>query len=66
MTPTQFRTAITALGLKPTSAALALGVDQRTVRRYLDGTRPVPKTVEILLGMIARYCEATPATGGEG
>jgi hypothetical protein len=43
MTPAQYEKAVAALGLTTKDeAAELLGVDVRTIERYLDGSRSVP------------------------
>jgi DNA-binding transcriptional regulator YiaG len=49
MTPTDIRSTIAALGLTTAGAARVLGVDERTVRRWLDGTRVMPEPCRRLL-----------------
>jgi len=49
LTPQQFRTALKRLGLNQVAAAKQLGVDPRTVRRWLAGDRKIPEPVVILL-----------------
>jgi hypothetical protein len=45
--------ALERLGLSHANAAKLLGVDSRTSRRYADGTRPIPRTVENLLKIVS-------------
>lgn len=56
MTPLEYRTAIAALGLSQVKAAVALGVDQRTSRRWATGRSRIPRSVELLL----RAMQASP------
>lgn len=42
MTPEEYEDAIAALGLTQTSSAKLLGVDARTVRRWVAGDRDIP------------------------
>ena len=49
MTPQQLRQALKRLGLKQTHAAERLGVDPRTVRRWVAGDRRIPAPVAILV-----------------
>jgi plasmid maintenance system antidote protein VapI len=36
-------------GLSNAAAAKALGINERTIRKYIYGENPVPKTVELAL-----------------
>ena len=45
MTPHEFRAAREALGLSAAKLAAELGVDPRTIRRWLSGDQPVPELV---------------------
>ena len=54
MTPSDFRDQIDRLGLSTTGAARLLGVEDRSIRRYLDGTRAIPEPVRRLLWAIER------------
>lgn len=49
MTPAAFRTALDRLGLTQSEAARRLGVDPRTVRRWIAGDRKIPGPVAVLL-----------------
>jgi DNA-binding transcriptional regulator YiaG len=49
VTPSDLRSTIAALGLTTAGAARVLGVDERTVRRWLDGTRVMPEPCVRLL-----------------
>ncbi len=49
LTPQQFRATLKRLGLNQVAAAKQLGVDPRTVRRWLAGDRKIPEPVVILL-----------------
>jgi transcriptional regulator with XRE-family HTH domain len=53
MTGEQYRKAAEALGLTRELAAETFGVSERTIRRWIAGTSPVPKSVEALLDMLA-------------
>ncbi len=45
MTPHEFREARDKLGLSAAKLAAELGVDPRTIRRWLSGDQPVPELV---------------------
>ncbi len=47
MTPTDLRTAARDLGLSGRALARELGINERTYRRYLDGSLPIPRKVEL-------------------
>jgi hypothetical protein len=49
MTPTDFRAALTRLGLSQVGAARALGITDRSVRRYASGAQPVTRLVQLAL-----------------
>ena len=49
MTPDQFRDTLRRLGLPQVRAATLLGVDGRTVRRWVGGERPIPEMVARVL-----------------
>ena len=49
MSPEQFREAVAALGLSQRAAALALEVDERTVRKWALGERAVPGPARVAL-----------------
>lgn len=52
MTAPEFRTAILALGHTQRSFARHVGVDERSVGRWARGDVPVPRWVEVLLGLM--------------
>lgn len=49
MSPSQFNTALTKLGLSQMEASRMLGIDDRTVRRYAAGDARIPVTLAKLL-----------------
>ena len=49
MTPGQLRTALRHLSLSQRGLARRLGVDQRTVTRWIAKDAPVPEAVRLLL-----------------
>lgn len=55
MTPTALRATLAALGLTQAEAAHMLGVDERTIRRWLAGERKIPEPAARLLGLIEAY-----------
>ena len=65
MTPTDLRATAAALGLPGRGLARALGVNERTYRRWLDGSTPIPRRVELhCLEMVKHY--ALGVTGPSG
>ena len=61
MTPSELRSAFKAAGLPLYRAAKLLGVDPRTVRRWVQdagtpGYRPVPPMVVMILTLMDRMC----------
>jgi hypothetical protein len=59
MTPADLRATAAALGLSGRGLARALGVNERTYRRWYAGTTPIPHTV-------ALACEALIARQASG
>jgi DNA-binding transcriptional regulator YiaG len=59
MTAEEYRDLIAALGLSQVAAAILLGVDERTSRRWASGEREIPPPVARFL----RYLLATGTTG---
>lgn len=53
MTPADFRAALARAGLTQRGAARALGINERTVRRYAAGY-PVPTVVWLALKALAQ------------
>ena len=49
MTPFELREALAAISMHQTVFARALAVDERTVRRWVAGERPIPPFVPRLL-----------------
>lgn len=49
MTPDAFKAALRGLHMAQTTFARAVGVNDRTVRRWASGESPVPPTVVVLL-----------------
>jgi transcriptional regulator with XRE-family HTH domain len=47
VTGDNLRTAARALNLSGRALARELGINERTYRRYLDGSLPIPRTVEL-------------------
>lgn len=47
MTPTQLEAWMKSLGLNKIKAAKEIGISRRTLDTYLDGTYPIPRTVEL-------------------
>ena len=54
MTPDQLRDLLTRAGLSQRGAARELGIDERTMRRYVAGDLPVPRVVELALTALLR------------
>jgi hypothetical protein len=65
MTPDQFRASLATLGLSPRGFADALHVEDRTVRRWLDGTRSIPEWVPVIIDLLA-YQSRSLNTNGSG
>ena len=49
MTPAEFKSALAALGLSQMRAARILGIDGRSIRRYVKGERGISESTAILL-----------------
>jgi hypothetical protein len=45
MTPKQLQAALDKLGLSQVKGAKALGINERTMRRYIAGELPIPRIV---------------------
>ena len=52
MTPAQFRSALKKLDISQVKIADALGIDQRTARRYAAGDADIPEPVAIILRLL--------------
>lgn len=46
MTATQLKRALAKAGLSQRGAAKALDINERTMRKYVAGDAPIPRTVE--------------------
>lgn len=55
MTPEQFKQACQALGLTESKLAKAIGLSDRTIRRYKSGEWPVNEQTKIILGYMLKY-----------
>lgn len=51
MTPAALKSALAALGIKERGLARALGVEEKTVRRWTRGERGVPASLSLLLSL---------------
>jgi plasmid maintenance system antidote protein VapI len=49
MTALQLRRLLDRAGLSQRGAAKALEINERTMRKYVSGDSPIPKTVELAL-----------------
>jgi hypothetical protein len=54
MTPTQYRAAITKLGLSQEGSGLWLGLSARQGQRYANGEQEIPEPVAKLLRLMIR------------
>ncbi len=66
MQPNDLRTASRALNLSGRALARELGINERTYRRYLDGSLPIPLVIEKLIGHMIWAQEMRAAQGGAG
>lgn len=55
MTPTDLRATITRLGLSQVGAAKVLGIDDRTMRRWIAGEREISPPAILALRMMVNY-----------
>ena len=55
MTGDEFQEAIDALGLTQVESAAMLGVNGRTVRRWIGDDAPIPHPVVIVLGLMRKF-----------
>lgn len=53
MTPATLTTWMTRLGLNKAQAATSLGIARTTLDRYLAGSKPIPKLVELACRALA-------------
>ena len=61
MTPDVLRETLARLGISHTGAARLLGIDARTMRRWLSGSTDVPEIASRLLGLLVRDPSAIDA-----
>jgi DNA-binding transcriptional regulator YiaG len=54
VTADALRTALSRLGLSQAAFAHYIGVHRLTVLHWLDGTYPVPRTVEVIIELLER------------
>jgi len=52
MTALQLKRALQKAGLSQRGAAKALGINERTMRRYISGEQPIPRVVEYALNWL--------------
>lgn len=57
MTALQLQRLLDRSGLSQRSAAKALEINERSMRRYCSGEQPVPKTIELALLYLASQGE---------
>jgi plasmid maintenance system antidote protein VapI len=55
MSPTELRRTLAAAGLSQRGAARELKLNERTVRSYVSGRKPIPLTVELALKWIVEH-----------
>jgi len=61
MTALQLQRLLDRAGLSQRGAAKALEINERTMRKYVAGDAPIPKTVELALLYLASHsAEGTP------
>lgn len=53
MSPDELRTALSRLSLSQSAAARTLGIDPRTMRRYVSGELPIPPWLPLALKGLA-------------
>jgi transcriptional regulator with XRE-family HTH domain len=57
VTAAQLQKLLDRAGLSQRGAAKALGIDERTMRRYVAGDAEVPKVVELAIICLAQHSE---------
>lgn len=57
MTGGQLQKLLDRAGLSQRGAAKALGINERTMRKYVAGTAAVPRAIEIAVRCIAEHSE---------
>lgn len=58
----KFRDALRRLDLKQVQAARLFGYDERSIRRWASGNKPVPKIVSLVLYLMLRFKVTLDAT----
>lgn len=53
MTPTQLKRLLASAELSQRAAAKEIGVNERTMRKYVSGEAPIPRAVELALLYVA-------------
>lgn len=54
MTPTQLKRLLASAELSQRAAAKEIGVNERTMRKYISGEATIPRTVELALLYVAQ------------
>lgn len=54
MTADEFRAALTALGMTQRWFAKYVGSNERTVRRWAEGTQDIPQWVPVMLALLRK------------
>jgi plasmid maintenance system antidote protein VapI len=62
VTPKQLQAFLDRNGLSQRGAAAAIGIGERTMRRYVAGELPVPRVVELALRWVASQRTTDEAT----
>ena len=62
VTSDNFRAALTALGMTQRGFASYVGSNERTVRRWAEGTQDIPQWVPVMLALLRKKppCETKP------
>lgn len=55
MTSKQLQTLLDKVGLSQRAAAKALGINDRSMRRYCAGDAPIPKAIEIAITCLCSH-----------
>jgi hypothetical protein len=65
MTPNQLRTALARLGLSQRGAARLLGIDERTMRKYVAGDLVIPELLVWALRGLSQREQDSPDNEGD-
>lgn len=65
MTGGQLQKLLDRAGLSQRGAAKAIGINERTMRKYVAGESPIPRTVEYALRWVVRAADQSSGANNE-